>query len=201
MKFSLGKKETPAKAAAPVNTSAAPRAERAQQAPAKAKPAPDGRKQVLLGFVFLAMSFVGGVSLFYMRVSAQEDSIAQLTKDLDTTKAEKDFVNRKAETLEAQVGRVIDRERVVKESGKIHGGQEASRRSGALWIDRKSSRIIITLGALNGVDKGNFLNVYDGDAKFASVKVTSALDVVAYVEPVDMSISDFRKDYYSVRRD
>jgi hypothetical protein len=60
---------------------------------------------------------------------------------------------------------------------------------------------MVTLGVLNGVTKGVRLGVFEADKRVGTVKVTSALDVVSYVEPVDKKLTEFSRDYYQVKPD
>ncbi len=173
------------------------------KADTKKQPAmPDGKKQILTGLVFVAASFIGAVFLLYLTVTAQNAKDAQvkeLNQKLELTSAEKDVVSRKADALAGEVGRVLDLDKVVNASQKIHGEKEGERKSGSLWIDRKTGSFVVTLGILNGVSKGNRLAVYEGENKFATLKVNTALDVVSYAEPVDKKLQEFLKDYYTVK--
>ncbi len=164
---------------------------------------PDGKKQIITGLIFISASFIGAVFLLYLTVNAQsakEVEFQDLNQKLHLVSTEKEAANNKAETLQSKVGRVLDLEKVVRASEKIHDESEATRKEGSLWIDRKTSRCMVTLGVLNGVHKGSRLNVYEADNnKVGVVKVTSALDVVSYVEPVDKKVADFTRDYYHVK--
>ncbi len=163
---------------------------------------PDGKRQIIVGLVFISIAFLGAVFLLYLTVNAQsakEVEVKDLNQKLFLVSTEKDAVNGKVESLQTQVGRVIDLENVVDVSQKVHGQSEAERKDGSLWIDRKTSSFMVTLGVLNGVTKGSRLSVFEGENKIAVIKVTSALDVVSYAQPVDKKIADFSRDYYQVK--
>ncbi len=196
MKFPFGKKDVQ-----PVAAAVKVAAKVSTPAP---KPAAvvDGRKQIITGLVFISASFLGAVFLLYLTVNAQsakEVEVKDLNQKLLLVSTEKDAATSQAQTLQSQVGSVLDLQKVVRVSEKVHGQSEADRKEGSLWINRKSGSVMVTLGVLNGVTKGSRLAVYDGENKIATMKVTSALDVVSYVEPVDKKISEFSRDYYQVK--
>ena len=163
---------------------------------------PDGKKQILTGLVFVSASFLGAIFLLYLTVTAQsakEVQLKDLHQKLVVVSTEKEVASHKAEALAKEVGRVLDLDRVVSASKKIHSETEVDRKAGSLWIDRKTGSFVVTLGILNGVTKGNRLAVYEGENKFATLKVNTALDVVSYTEPVDKKLTEFLKDYYTVK--
>ncbi|MBF0522774.1 MAG: hypothetical protein HQL24_06935 [Candidatus Omnitrophica bacterium] len=75
---------------------------------------------------------------------------------------------------------------------------EKSRREGFLWVDKKASRLVATLGAVQGVLPGARLSVYENDQKIGEVVVENSFDVISYVKPVDQAPNSFPKDYYRV---
>lgn len=174
--------------------------------PSPARPdVPDvhrGRKQIVVGLILISAAFLGSVFLLYLTVNAQsakEVQLRDMKQDLVLARTEKDIASTKAQQLEAEVGRVIDLDKVVSASKEIHGADEVNRKQGSLWINRKTQACMVTLGALNGVTKGSRLNVYDGEEKVGKVNIISALDVVSYAEPVDKELAEFKKDYYAVK--
>ncbi|MCB9771450.1 MAG: hypothetical protein H6754_02735 [Candidatus Omnitrophica bacterium] len=202
MKLPFGKKDAAAAGSASKPAPQAAPKVKAVKPSSKSLAAPDGKKQIVTGLIFISVSFLGAIFLFYLTVNAQsakEEEVKELSQELLLVGTEKDAAYSKAKTLQAQVGRVIDLDKVVTASQKVHGEKEANRIDGTLWIDRKSQKYIMTLGILNGVTKGSRLIIYDGDNKLATIKVISALDVVSFGEPVDKKITDFTKDYYQVK--
>ncbi len=156
MKFPFGKKAETAPVPAPKTA--------AKVAVASPKPPEtlDGRKRIITGLIFIAASFLGAIFLFYLTVNAQsakESELRDMKQDLVLARTEKDLVSTKAQQLEMEVGRVIDLDKVVSASQKIHGADEATRKQGSMWINRKTQICMVTLGALNGVSKGSRLEV------------------------------------------
>ena len=98
----------------------------------------------------------------------------------------------------AEAQKTIHLKSIVNEAEEVYGEEEKMRKEGLLWVDRKSSRFIVTLGALNGVNKGSYLTIYDGDKKVGQAKVESAFDVISYVSPLEKSLNLSTKDYYRV---
>ena len=80
----------------------------------------------------------------------------------------------------------------------IYGPEERRRTEGVLWIDRKGSAYVITLGAVHGLQRGSTLNIFDGSARMGQVAIETPLDIISYVTPVGMSANDFSNDYYRV---
>jgi len=75
----------------------------------------------------------------------------------------------------------INLERLVKAAQEIYGQAEQQKRQGYLWIDRKNSKYVVTLGAVNGVLAGSRLSVFDGQNKLGEITVETAFDVISYV--------------------
>jgi hypothetical protein len=74
---------------------------------------------------------------------------------------------------------------------------DQSRKDGFLWIDRKTSRWVVTLGAIHGLKADSLLAVYQGDKVIGQVKVTRAFDVISYVQPMDSPKFE-QSDYFRV---
>jgi len=205
MKFpslpSDGKKTDIPKPAPQESTKAAVPASKVR-AVAKNAPPSDGKRLIITGFVFISSAFIGAIFLLYLTVNAQsakESELRDMKQDLVLARTEKDLVKIRAEQLQLEVGRVIDLDKVVTASQKVHGADEAGRKQGSMWINRKTQSCMVTLGALNGVTKGSELGVYDGENKLGIVKIVSTLDVVSYVVPVNQELKEFTKDYYAVK--
>lgn len=197
MKFPFGKKDAQPVVPAPKG---APKA--AGLASKDPVVPPDGKKQIIAGLVFICASFLGAVFLLYLTVNAQsarEFEVKDLNEKLLLVSTEKEAAASQAQEFKSQVGRALDLKKVVDASQKVHGESESQRKTGSMWINRKTASSMVTLGVLNGVTKGSRLGVFDGKNKIATLKVISALDVVSYVEPVDKEIGDFQRDYYEVK--
>lgn len=202
MKFPFGKKSDASAKLAATSKVAPKEAVKASSPVIKPAVVAGGRKQVISGLIFISASFVGAVILLYLTVNAQsakEIELQDLSAKFLLVNTEKEMADSQVQSLQAQAGRFLDRAKVMNVAESIYGERESGRREGSFWIDRKSGRCMITLGVLNGVDQGSRLGIYDGDNKIATVNVISALDVVAFVEPVDKTIKDLKRDYYQVK--
>ena len=93
----------------------------------------------------------------------------------------------------------IDIEALVKESKSLYGEDEVKRKSGLLWFDRKMSKLIVTLGIVNGVEAGDVLAVYFKNENICEVRVKTALDIISYVELFDEELDLSGQDYYQVQ--
>lgn len=109
------------------------------------------------------------------------------------------------EKVEREPIRIED---VLAKAEIIYGADELKRRDGILWIDRESSQCMITLGIVNGLVSGSYLDVYeekeleDGTLraeKVDDVVVEKTYDIISYVRPVKKTLDDFTRDYYRVR--
>jgi hypothetical protein len=87
---------------------------------------------------------------------------------------------------------------LIRHAESVYDSEEQSRREGYLWVDRATSRYVVTLGALNGVLPGRYLTVYDDARKVGRVKVDSAMDVIAYVHPSPATETFLTRKYYRV---
>ena len=93
---------------------------------------------------------------------------------------------------------MIKLEDVLSKADIVYGPQELERKEGILWVDRKASAFMVTLGRVNGVQKGTMLSIFDGDEKIADVTVDFSFDIISYVKLVGKTAEDFEKDYYRV---
>lgn len=107
----------------------------------------------------------------------------------------------KQRLLELQQSKDIDLKTLVNQAKTVYNEKEPDRKDGFLWVDRKASKYIVTLGALNGVNQGNQLTVYDEGEVLTDVTVDLAFDVISYVNlPVGVDVK-LSKDYYPVKRE
>ena len=86
--------------------------------------------------------------------------------------------------------------KLVDEAKAVYGEGEQNRKEGFLWIDRKESKWVVTLGALNGVKPGSVLSIYNGNQKVGQVAVDDLFDVISYVHPLEKGPEQFTSDYY-----
>ena len=94
--------------------------------------------------------------------------------------------------------KVINLQSLVKQAELVYGNGEKQRKEGLLWIDHKSSKIVATLGAVQGILPGHTLTVYDGQKKISQVTVETAFDVISYVRPQNNSPAFTQGNYYRV---
>ncbi len=87
---------------------------------------------------------------------------------------------------------------LVKEADSVYGDAEKSRKEGLLWVDRKTARIMVTLGAVHGLSRGSILSVYEGSTKIGQVKVDTAFDVISFVSLGDNSVDLSKHNYYKI---
>lgn len=161
----------------------------------------DHKKSIFIGLVLIIMAFGCVVGIFYFLVSAQQTAVQEtetLRAQLADMDAKQDSAEQKISELEGMAGRSIELDKLLGKADKLYGPEEKSRREGHLWIDRKADVFIVTLGAINGIEPGRQLTVYDGEKKVGMVRVEKPLDVISYVTPVEQKPNEFSGDYYRV---
>lgn len=164
----------------------------------------------MLGVIFIVVAFgCLAAVIFFMNLEQQNSSKEVSTLQVEMVNlltersqqvfslAEQEIVKRPLITVEDFLAR----------SEMIYGPEELKRKNGILWIDRQERSLLVTLGAVNGIQAGSYLNVYqerrqaDGlviNEKIAEVIVDKTYDIISYVKPVKKTISDFTKEYYRV---
>jgi len=160
-----------------------------------------GKKILMIGVFCVVGAFLCVVGVFYFMFAAQQEKtfeVQSLEERLLAADTERDIAQQEAAELRQKVGQSIYLEKLLQESARYYGPDEESKREGFLWIDRESDMLLVTLGALNGLDRGHVLRVLDGDDPVGEVKVQTPLDVISYVNPVGQSMEDLPKDYYRV---
>ena len=90
---------------------------------------------------------------------------------------------------------------LVKEAESVYDEKERARREGSLWIDRRTNRYMITLGAIHGLHVGSRVQVFRKEERIGEVEVDTVFDVLAYVQNVDIGIMLSKDDYYTVKID
>lgn len=150
-------------------------------------------------FVVLAFfCFAAVVYFMFHDQKEQSQEITSLRENMLAVNAERDVAESQVARLERKVGQAVYIDKLLQQSQKYHDPQEAQRKEGHLWVDRKNNVILATLGILNGANKGMRLAVYDGNTQVTYVRVESPLDVISYVYPINQTLDDFEKDYYRV---
>lgn len=87
---------------------------------------------------------------------------------------------------------------LVKESEAVYDDKEKSRKEGLLWVDRKTQRFMVTLGAVHGLKNGSLLSVYQGSLALGKVKVDTVFDVISFVSPVEKNLDLSKQNYYKI---
>lgn len=75
---------------------------------------------------------------------------------------------------------------------------ELNRREGTLWVDDKSAKFVVTLGAVHGVLPGSRLSVYHKGQRIGYVAVSFSFDVISYVHPAQDFLFDINDKYLRV---
>lgn len=155
---------------------------------------------LLAGLILIGFAFVCVLAIFYVIINGQQAQSAQMdglkTRVEDLTMA-RDQAKEELETLKS-TPKSMSLQDILKQSEAQYGSDEKNRKEGFLWIDRKSSTYLITLGALNGLTPGSHLNVFLDNQRVGKVVVETPLDIISYVHPVGKSLKDFSQDYYRV---
>jgi len=86
-------------------------------------------------------------------------------------------------------------------SKNLYGSDEKNRREGTLWVDREGKKLVVNLGALNGLKPQDRLTVYDHDQNIGRVQAANVFDVISYVEIKEPLNEAMEKDYYIVRKE
>ncbi len=160
-----------------------------------------GNKTVLfLGLLFIIVAFVCVIIVVYHMIDQnqrKEAEIKSIQEKIAVVTEQNASAQKTAQDLTMRVGHGIEVDALLSAAQQRYGDAESSRTRGDLWIDRDGGVWMITLGALNGVKKGSYLRVVQDDKKVGTVVVRMALDVVAYVDPVE-DVGQFTENIYQV---
>jgi len=159
------------------------------------------RRSILIGLFLIITAFMGVIGVFYFLVDEQTKKtteIGSLQEQINVLNTEKGLAERKASELEDEVGRYLDLDKLAGEAEKVYGAKEKDRKEGHLWIDRDARTMLATLGLLNGLSQGSRLTIFDGQTRVGYARVETPLDVISYVQPINMSLSQLESDYYRV---
>ncbi len=166
--------------------------------------------KVIMGLICIIVAFgCLMAAIFFInreqQLSSQKMSTLQVEMvNLLTERSQQVFSPSEQEMVKRPLITVED---FLARSEMIYGSEELKRKNGILWIDRQEGSLLITLGAVNGLQEGSYLNVYqerrqpDGfliNEKIAEVIVDKVYDIISYVQPVKKTVNDFTKEYYRV---
>ncbi len=157
--------------------------------------------KLIIGFSLVAVAFICVAAiLFFLGGVNQEnqEKAAALEVRLANSIAEKADANLNEEDAMRVKRTPVKLEDFLARAESIYGKQEMNRKEGVFWVDRKSSSMMVNLGAVNGLRPGSALGVYEGESKIADVTVVSTLDLISYVNPVEKKLDDFKNNYYRV---
>jgi len=165
-------------------------------------------KTIFIGLCFICLAIMSGLAAFYYlevkpeleqrEMAKAKRLVAQETKI--QKRAEVIRMQEKEQTPEAPIKmeKSASVESFVREAETLYSEEEMNKKEGYLWVDRKSSKYVVTLGAINGLNTDSQLAVYQGKDKIGSVIVDLPLDVISYVRPANPSQKFSENNYYRV---
>jgi len=158
------------------------------------------KKLLFLGFMLIIAAFVCILALFYQIVTIHREEALKVqdTKVMaERISQEKEAAEKEVRRLEGKVGREIDVDRLVSAAQQEYGRAEGQRTAGDLWVDHENDTWVVTLGALNGVQKGTRLRVLGSGQEIGRVIAETVLDVISYVRPLG-DAAQFLQEIYQV---
>lgn len=167
-------------------------------------------KKIIIGVLFILCSIM--LALFAAKVKpANNEPVPKQVKEADKPVVDQKADNKKEgprEVIAPQKKVVVEYEgdkNTVKEIEpnqeqpvKPATGKKREKIKGYLWVDRKSSKYVVTLGKKNGLAEGDKLVVYQADVRLGTVEADSVYDTIAYVHLIDISSELSNDDYYRV---
>lgn len=137
-------------------------------------------QKIFLGIVLILFSAAGVAAAFYL-LETKPRFWAQKPTDLRMPQS-------------ASAADVVSSSEVLPAAGANHSGKK----EGFLWVDRKSSQLVVTLGKLNGITQGRQLIVYEGTNRIGEVVVDAVFETVSYVHAVGKMMNLLENTYYRV---
>ncbi|MDP8211695.1 MAG: hypothetical protein P9X22_00190 [Candidatus Zapsychrus exili] len=147
-------------------------------------------KKILVGVLLIVFAILGAIVAFYYLEVVPE--LEQRTKEEVVEVVE---IKEDKEIVETKID-VSSKEDKQPEIKPYYDKKEVSRKEGFLWFDRKSSKLICTLGSVQGLSEGSLLTVYYAEKEICKVEVKQVFDVISYVEPKDQTVDSLSQDYY-----
>ncbi len=167
-------------------------------------------KLIIIGVISIFIAIMSAVATFYFlevkpelasrenagitKLDVQKMKIEKRAKVIQSASQEKQPV----QNSKAAQKNEMSLKSLVKKAETVYGNEEKSRREGLLWVDAKSSKIMVTLGAVHGLLPGRNLSVYDRQDKIGQVMVETLFDVTAYVRPQKNTPALTQGNYYRV---
>jgi hypothetical protein len=155
-------------------------------------------KKIFLGVILIVFSAAGVAAAFYF-LEAKPRFWVQRSPGLGDARIQTD---RESVSLKAGLRIPGDESALdVAHSPDVPtatGTSYLGKKEGFLWVDRKTSQLIVTLGRLNGLDEGRQLIVYEGANRLGEVVVDAVFETVSYVHAVGKFMNLLENAYYRV---
>ena len=149
---------------------------------------------IFIAFICMAVTFylMGNKAKIYTaQINTLEAQLANSINDKAVSHMPlSDYERARAETISPQD--------ISERAESYFSEEELNRKEGILWIDRKASKYMVTLGTIHGVMKGSYCDVFEGSTKIGSVRVDDPLFIISYVTLLDKSQDDYKENYYRV---
>jgi hypothetical protein len=155
---------------------------------------------LFIGLLFIFSAFMCIAAVFYQVVHDHQqrvNEIEEIRKDLADSKARNLAAQQKVQDIAARAGQGIDFDHLISIAEKKYGLGERYRKEGDLWIDKQGGEWMVTLGVLNGINRGSRLKVMKDKQQVGVVIAKTVLDVVSYVYPLEDK-GQFLDDMYQV---
>jgi hypothetical protein len=157
------------------------------------------KKKLILGLSFIIVSFLCIAAFFYLFGQNSRDDAARMASlevQLANLMIEKSQSQLSPDDARRVAREPISLEEFTEKAENIYGKAELSRKEGILWIDRASSKFMVTLGAVNGLKAESKLGIYQDDKKIGEVVVETPMDIISYVRLPGPSAAQWDRNYY-----
>ena len=158
------------------------------------------KKTLLLGFSLMGAAFVCIIVTFYFMGKSDrvdKEKVSSMQTQIEKLQEQTQNLSKMPSAMTTPSS-PVKLEDLVKTAESTYDPAEKQRKEGFLWLDHRSSSFIVTLGALQGLQPGSQLNIYDGNKKIDIASVDVPFDVVSYVKPQKNSADFFNSNYYRV---
>ncbi len=153
-------------------------------------------------FVGLLLVIIAAVILTYALANRQNPpQLAQIQPPVKRQVVPSPKVIAPAQHLPVAVPQVknsISFKSLLERAEQVYDPSEKDRREGVLWLDRSTSRYVVTLGAINGLKPQDSLIVVEANKRIGEVIADTTFDVISYVHPTENTASRLRSNYYRV---
>ena len=139
-------------------------------------------RKIAIGVALIVLSIVCGLAAFYV-----PDGPGDLFSKEPTSLREKPAAQTPTPLAPPE----------EKTQGPYDKNQQ-NKKEGFLWVDQKSSRLVVTLGTTHGLRVGKYLTVYEGTENRGQVAVDTPFETISYVHPVEKVMNLSQNNYYRV---